>query len=76
MKATLAEVMGTLEELGTATRHCDIQRYRTALDVARAQHLTDEQIKDAHWWNSRNGSTSVPFDWLGQPTSPTTKDQP
>lgn len=64
MKTTLSDVMGTLDELGAATRDHDRLRYRAALNVARAQRLTDEQIKDAHVWSN----AGAPFDWLGQPS--------
>lgn len=59
-EATLADIMGTLDELAAAARAEDEQRYRRALTVAQDQSITDEQITDAHQWG-RKGLGPAPF---------------
>lgn len=69
-KATLAEVMGTLDELAHAARAGDLTRYRGALTIARQQGITGEQIEDSHRWATLAGprpNTAVTFDWHGNP---------
>lgn len=61
---TLAEVMGTLDELAAAARAGDVDRYRAALRLARRQDITEEQVRDSHHWG-RRGMNAAPFDWQG-----------
>lgn len=71
-RPTIAETMGTLDELAAATRADDRARYASALATARAQDLSVEQIKDSHKWGSFTGphaNNSVQFDWDGTPRS-------
>ncbi len=50
---TLAQVMGTLDEMAAAARAGDAERCRAALRVARHQGLDEEQITDAYQWGRR-----------------------
>ena len=45
---SLAEVLGTLNELAAAAHADDAERYRAALTVADRQGLHDDQVKDAY----------------------------
>ena len=40
---TLAQVMGTLDELAAAARAADADRYRAAVRLAQGQQITEEQ---------------------------------
>jgi hypothetical protein len=53
--STLAEVMGTLNELAAVARAGDVDRYRAALRLAERQGITAEQTKDACQWGRRRG---------------------
>jgi len=61
---TLAEVLGTLNELGAAARAGEVDRYRAALRLAKSQDLTEEQISDAYRWGRRHEGAAA-FDWEG-----------
>lgn len=63
---TLAEVQGTLDELSAAARAEDGERYRTALEVARTQGLTEDQIKDAYQWGRRGQGAAATFGWAAR----------
>lgn len=65
--APLAEIMGTLNELGAAAAAADGPRYRQAVSVAKEQDITDEQITDAHLWGQQRGQRVAPFDHHGDP---------
>lgn len=45
---TLAQVMGTLDELAAAARAADADRYRAAVRLAQGQQITEEQQRDAY----------------------------
>jgi len=63
---TLAEVMGTLDELADAARAGDAQRYRAAVRLAQAQQITEEQQRDAYEWGRRGQGAAAEFDWRGE----------
>ena len=63
---TLAEVMGTLDELAAAARAGDAQRYRAAVRLAQAQQITEEQQRDAYEWGRRGQGAAREFDWRGE----------
>lgn len=60
-RPSLAEVMGTLDELAAAVRVDDPERYRAALAVAQRQGLTEEQMRDSHTWGGRTRATPARF---------------
>ena len=64
---TLAQVLGTLDELAAAARAGEADRYRAALRVAERQDLTEEQISDAYRWGRRHEGAAA-FDWEGTTT--------
>ncbi|WP_028708033.1 hypothetical protein [Propionicicella superfundia] len=53
---TLAQVMGTLDELAAAAR--------AAVRLAQGQQITEEQQRDAYHWG-RQGAART-FDWRGE----------
>lgn len=61
---TLAQVMGTLDELAAAARAADADRYRAAVRLAQGQQITEEQQRDAYHWG-RQGAART-FDWRGE----------
>ncbi len=63
---TLAQVMGTLDELAAAARAADADRYRAAVRLAQRQQITEEQQRDAYHWG-RQGAART-FDWRGEQT--------
>lgn len=56
---TIAEILGTLDELAAAVRDRDEARHRKAYALAVKQDITDEQIIDAYRWERWSGSTFV-----------------
>lgn len=65
-RPTLAEVMGTLEELGAAARAGDADRYRAAVRLAQRQQITEEQQRDAYTWGRRGQGAARSFNWKGE----------
>jgi len=63
--STLAQVMGTLDEMATAARAGDAECYRAALRVAQHQGLDEEQMTDAYQWG-RRGLGPAAFDLARQ----------
>lgn len=64
---SLAELMGTLNELGAAARTGEGDRYRAALNLAERQGVTQDQIRDAYQWGRRGlGAAAAGFDWRGK----------
>ena len=61
---TLAQVMGTLNELAAAARTADADRYRAAVRLAHRQQITQEQQRDAYQWGSQGAART--FDWRGE----------
>ncbi len=61
---TLAEVVGTLDEMAAAARTGQAARYRAAVGTARDQELTEEQMRDAYRWG-RLHLGPAEFDWQG-----------
>ncbi len=61
---TLAQVMETLDEMATAARAGDAERYRAALRVAQHQGLDEEQMTDAYRWGRRCLGPAA-FAWQG-----------
>ena len=62
---SLAEVLGTLNELAAAARGEDAERYRAALTVADRQGLHADQLEDAYRWD-RRGRGAAAFTWRGE----------
>ena len=65
-KPTIAEILGTLDELAAAARAGDRDRYRSALRLAERQEVTVEQKRDAYRWGRRGANRPAPFDWMGE----------
>ena len=63
--ASLSDILGTLDELKEAAAGNDGARYRIALEVARAQDLTGDQILDSYVWGRNSGDGRCTFDWQG-----------
>ncbi len=62
---TIAEILGTLDELAAAARAGDRHRYQAALRLADRQQVTEEQKQDAYRWGRRDSNGPAPFDWMG-----------
>lgn len=66
-RASIGEVLGTLDELAQATRAHDRGAYTIALEVAATQRLSDDQIRDAYDWGTKTSRAGWPaFDWQGR----------
>jgi hypothetical protein len=62
---TIAQVIGTLDEMAAAARAGDGSRYRAAVQVALGQDISREQMVDAYQWGRRDIGPAA-FDWQGE----------
>lgn len=65
VRASIRQILGTLDEPAQATRDHDRDAYTIARDLARTHQLSDEQIRDAHDWGNRTAHSWARFDWRG-----------